>query len=313
VEILQIIQEYHLAKNYRGLLSKINKNPLLKSSLLSLFESRFSFNVSLSEGIYLIINTLYEKPKCSVCSNAVKFKNPSLGYLRTCSNTCAQLDKKTIELRKTTSLKKYGVDHYTKTDEYKKLLAERINSHNFGFSCDGYKNYLLKNNVSNVSQIPHVKQLIKETVKNRSYEENLMILNKIKATLFSKYGVINGFELATRFLYKEFILPSGTVIKLQGYEDVGLKELLNTYNEMDIIYDRKKVPVILYDIDTIKKRYYTDFWIPSANLIIEIKSKWTYNVNKDITHAKLKAATTYGYNAELWICDKTSIKEKHVF
>jgi hypothetical protein len=46
--------------------------------------------------------------------------------------------------------------------------------------------------------------------------------------------------------FKEFILPSGNIVKLQGYEDIVLKQLLNIYNENQIKCTRKDVLEKMY-------------------------------------------------------------------
>ena len=51
------------------------------------------------------------------------------------------------------------------------------------------------------------------------------------------------------------------------------------------------------------KIYHPDFYIPLLNLIIEIKSSWTLNGNKDETYEKEKATIANGFNY-IMIIDK---------
>ena len=307
-DTLALLEKYHADKNYRGLLSKINKNEDLKKDVLLIFD-KFSFNVTLSEGIYLHLHNLTEPPKCLVCNKEVKFKNSNVGYFKTCSVKCAQTSDLTLMAKRESCKKKYGVEHHTQRESYKNILKEKIKNNDFGFTSQGFKNYLKNNNVINVSQISDIKDKVRLTVKNKSVEEKQKISNKICATNMAKYGVKNTYELATRFLYKEVVTPSGCKIKLQGYEDVGYKKLMETYEETDIIFKRKDVPVFLYIDDNKERKYYPDFWIKKDNLIIEIKSKWTFNIRKDINMKKIKSAIDAGYNAQIWICSKTSVTE----
>jgi len=78
MEITSLIEQYHSTKNYKGLLSKINKNKKIKEDTISLLE-KFNFSVSLSEGIYLHLHNLSCPPKCLVCESPVKFKNVNVG------------------------------------------------------------------------------------------------------------------------------------------------------------------------------------------------------------------------------------------
>ena len=62
---------------------------------------------------------------------------------------------------------------------------------------------------------------------------------KIKETFEIKYGghpmqSDESFEknLKSRVKFKDYLLPSGKTIKLQGYESFGIKYLLNKYNEL---------------------------------------------------------------------------------
>lgn len=130
----------------------------------------------------------------------------------------------------------------------------------------------------------------KSTVKNRkktniekygvenAYQSSL-VKNKIRKTCMERYGFSNGG--LTNFRYKSFILPSGRTIRLQGFEDIALKELLIKYPENDILYGPKeihqRIGFIYYEHDGIIRRYYPDFYIISENRIIEVKSKWTFD------------------------------------
>lgn len=166
------------------------------------------------------------------------------------------------------------------------FLKEKLKNKDFGFSSQGFKNFLSNNKVENVSQIEEVKNKIKRTVDNRSEEEKRLIAEKISSTSMQRYGVKNTYELAKRFLYKDIQTPSGQIIKLQGYEDVGYRKLIETYSENDIVFKRTDVPPLFYTIDGVRKKYYPDFWIKSVNLIVEIKSKWTFNIKKEINIKK---------------------------
>ncbi|HRW21387.1 MAG TPA: hypothetical protein P5509_05395, partial [Bacteroidales bacterium] len=85
--------------------------------------------------------------------------------------------------------------------------------------------------------------------------------------------------------YKKFELPSGRIIKLQGYEPIVMNELLQTYSEDDIICEvkniNKEIGKILYNYKGAERRYYPDFYIKSTNTIIEVKSNWTFEQHKE--------------------------------
>jgi hypothetical protein len=110
---------------------------------------------------------------------------------------------------------------------------------------------------------------------------------------------------------KAFKLPSGKIIKLQGYEPQALKELLNHYNENDILTSPKeisdKIGIIRYNHKDKPHRYIPDFYIISTNTIIEVKSHWTYNKNLEINLLKEKACIEKGYNFKFIVYDRFNV------
>ena len=117
------------------------------------------------------------------------------------------------------------------------------------------------------------------------------------------------------YKFKEYITPSGNILKLQGYEHFALDELLLKENvlENDIITGCKNVPTIWYD-DLVgeKHRHYVDIFIPSQNRCIEVKSTWTAKLNNHTIFLKQDAAKKLGYKYEIWIYNtKGEIVEFH--
>lgn len=55
-----------------------------------------------------------------------------------------------------------------------------------------------------------------------------------------------------------------------------------------------------YEID---RKYFPDFYVKDKNLVIEIKSSYTYEVEKDQNEAKKEAALKSGFNF-MFIIDK---------
>lgn len=104
-----------------------------------------------------------------------------------------------------------------------------------------------------------------------------------------------------KYKWKSFILPSGRIINIQGNEDKALNYLLkNIYSENEIKI-HKGVPSIWYSQNNKKHRYYPDFYIPKENLIVEVKSKYTWNYNLEKNLLKIKATTDSGYKFQLII------------
>jgi len=113
------------------------------------------------------------------------------------------------------------------------------------------------------------------------------------------------------YYIKDYILPCGNIIKIQGYEHFALDELLQkeNINETDIVTGCKNVPAIWYNDDNGKKhRHYVDILIPSQNKCIEVKSLWTFQKQKNIIFLKQNAAKELGYLYEIWIYDSKGNK-----
>ena len=100
------------------------------------------------------------------------------------------------------------------------------------------------------------------------------------------------------FKFKDYKFPSGKIVKIQGYEYKALDELLVTYHE-DSIYVND-IPIIEYiGSDNRKHFYHPDIYIPEENLIIEVKSKWTYSGKTEwlaTNILKEKACISAGFN-----------------
>lgn len=208
-----------------------------------------------------------------------------------------------------------------------KKTFRRINI-NGGAHCEkcSYKNRVEKVKLTNLENYGVTCSLASEEVKEKSKITNLErrgveyalqskeVRDKIKATFKEKYGFENAMqnpEVAERnlkacFNLKSYNLTDGTTIKYQGYENLAFDIIFNDWELLpaDIIVERTKVPEIWWVDDTNKKRrYYTDIYIPFENLIIEVKSTWTYKIEEKITQQKLLAAKEIGYNTLLWVFD----------
>ena len=132
----------------------------------------------------------------------------------------------------------------------------------------------------------------------------------------NKYGVefaVQHPEFAEKactngFLMKEYTLPSGKIIKVQGYEPFALRDIINDekINEDDIITGCKNVPTIWYDdLEGNKHRHFVDIFIEIQNRCIEVKSTWT--VKKENVLQKQKAAKELGYKYEIWVYNEKGV------
>jgi len=144
--------------------------------------------------------------------------------------------------------------------------------------------------------------ILQKEIQNRPY-----VKEKKSATMTEKWKDISYAEKAISrgYAYKIFIMPSGKKVKLQGYEPLVLLDLLSIYEESDIVIGVKNIHEhtgpIAYTFNNKISRYYPDFYIKSENLIIEVKSEWTYSKHIDRNLAKQKACLAQGLNFKFLI------------
>jgi hypothetical protein len=117
-------------------------------------------------------------------------------------------------------------------------------------------------------------------------------------------------EVCRRILegsYKSYeIKYNEEIIKVQGYERYVLPELLKKY-------DRKNLKIgfenkgILYKFEGKNRLYIPDVYIISENKIIEVKSTYTFKLDKKKNLAKREQCIKEGYYFDFYIWDKGKI------
>jgi hypothetical protein len=211
---------------------------------------------------------------------------------------------------KQTCINKFGVENPFQSEDIKnKIKVYNINK--YGFECNS-KSQELKDKY---------KQTCLEKYGIDSHTKDKGVKEKIKQSNIIKYGVENVMqntevmEKSSKNAYKlkDYVFPSGKIIKIQGYENYALDSLLknNNIQENEIITGAKNVPEIWYNDENGKKhRHYVDIFIPSQNKCIEVKSTWTAEYKKDCIYLKQQAATELGYIYELWIYNRKGERVK---
>ena len=103
---------------------------------------------------------------------------------------------------------------------------------------------------------------------------------------------------------KKYTMPSGLQISIQGFEHFALDLLIQKFLENEIMANRADVPEIWYtNGDGKYRRYFCDFYIAKHNLIIEVKSTYTYLLDFKKNDYKRKACEYAGYNFKLMLFD----------
>lgn len=119
----------------------------------------------------------------------------------------------------------------------------------------------------------------------------------------------NGFK-SGRSGYKKYNFFDETV-SLQGYEPFVLNYLINEYKlgKTDIVVGKKNIPIISYIDDNKPRHYFPDFYLPKINLIIEVKSVYTFDKHIKNVLLKCNAAKTNGYSIIVIILSQYEVRK----
>ena len=147
--------------------------------------------------------------------------------------------------------------------------------------------------------------------------QSQIVKDKITATNMERHGCKYAMQNAelfdkqqkSAFKRKEYIFPSGRIDSVQGYEPQALDYFItNGGNEDDIITDTNEIESkcgnIFYHFEDERHRYYPDFYQISTHKIIEVKSIWTFEIQKEKNLKKREACINAGINFEFWIMEE---------
>lgn len=112
--------------------------------------------------------------------------------------------------------------------------------------------------------------------------------------------------LAVTHKKKDYKLPSGKIIKLMGYEPMVVDWLIdNGIHEEQLQF--LKIPSFRYEWNDKIKSYFPDIYVANMNLIIEVKSIWTYMVDYKKNVLKKLAVIEADYNFAFVIVHKDKV------
>jgi hypothetical protein len=205
------------------------------------------------------------------CGHETTFRNAGNGYLEFCSHACFINSEKT---RTNMSVKASGRKQSPET------IQKRIaNTNQLSKEKARQATCLEKYGVNNAILIPGM-------------------IEKIQNVCLAKYGTRSPAQRKNSSHGKwKNITIDGKTFKVQGYEDVFLERISEFGFSLDCLAQgRKNCPTIPWiDSNNVSHVYFPDFFVQSENLLIEIKSSWTFKNNEVSTIAKLDAAKKIGY------------------
>ena len=245
---------------------------------------------------------------CITCAKDLKFERIKNTMVDKYGVEYAAQNETCMNKMKATTLKKYGVENANQSQEIKEKI-KKSNLEKYGFEYGLQSEEVKeKRRDTNLEKYGFENPLQREEIKEKS-----------KNTCLKKYNVeypcqcpeIYEKQNKNSYYLKDYIMPSGNTIKIQGYEHYALDELCKKENgnENDIITGCKNVPTIWYnDNDNKKHRHFVDIFIPSKNKCIEVKSTWTFKKQKEIVFLKQTAAKELGFLYEIWVYDNKGNK-----
>lgn len=219
--------------------------------------------------------------KCQICGIEKELmyrkynKNISKYGYYSCSSKCSTLKKKK------TFLNNYGVDSPIKNEEVKEKIKN---------TC------IFKYGFDNPMKSEIIKNKVKNTCINKYNSDYFINSSNFKDIMLDVYGVLNpmeSIELNNKRIRNSYKINKFTEIKYQSkYELDFIKFCIE--NNIKII---KPLSTINY-IDNlgINRKYIPDFYLEEINLIVEIKSTYYYNINKENNILKKNFTILEGYN-----------------
>lgn len=283
-------------------------------------------NPPITQRITHYVKSDFSAYSCPVCNKPLLYREkPNPGYHKTCGNADCRNTQNYLSTQKAMQ-EKYGVENISQTSLWRekvkatnldrrgvewntqtqKLIEARQESWQKNKEAQLEKRYetnIQRYGVEHVTQSDEVKRKVKESMKT-SYEFSTVRLEKIKDTQQEKYG---SYYCATpecqdkKYQRKDYVFPSGKVVKVQGYEPRCLDELLaQGYTEEDIVVGNVEIEQHIGKITYLGKdgqehRYYPDIYLLPKKQLIEVKSWYTLSKDKEINR-KHQAVLDLGYD-----------------
>jgi hypothetical protein len=252
----------------------------------------------------------------SVCSNV---NIDEIEKMKHTWNTKSDKEINKIQSKRIkTNLQKYGVDIASKLPE---VIEKNKQSHikNWGDYAMRNRDVVEKRNgtfIERYGGIGMASEELYSKMKNTNIEKYgaeyysstndwydkcvKTALEKYDKEWVSKVDSINAKQQSGGYSYYDFEFPSGKVVRVQGYEPKVLAKLVVDYSEDDIIVGVQniidEIGFFHYHYENKTHRYYPDIYIKSENRVIEVKSTYTFNKEKEINLLKRESVLNKNIN-----------------
>ena len=215
-----------------------------------------------------------------------------------------------------TKLEKYGDENYNNREKCKETCLEKYGVENYN-NLEKYKETCLeKYGVDNVSKIDEIKKKKKATLKSNYNVDSMLSLKRVQdkkhETVLKKYGVDNVFQLdwvkekskitlSKKYGVDYLVTLPNKRYKIK-YDDRFKLYYQGTYEKdfLDFCLDNNlkisKPKFINYEFNDKTYKYFPDFYYEPLNLLIEIKSDYIFELQKDKNIAKHNYSILNNYN-----------------
>lgn len=236
---------------------------------------------------YNLKNSQPEKCKHPDCTNIITKRRKNGAFELYCSTKCKGSGNSIFsrEKSKQTMLKNYGVEHALQSTEIVNNMKQN-NMQKYGVEHIMHKKEFVENQkkamlekygfCSTLENKERYLEQLKKTCLKFGYKEN-------QFTNISQIPEIQKIKETSTYLSKDYSLPDGEIIKIQGYENYFLDKLLKF---IDVSLLNVHNSTYAYEMDGKQKYFFPDFEI--FDNVIDVKSDYTfqYDMNKNINKAK---------------------------
>ena len=317
LKLQKIIISFNKGEIKNGKMSGLYFKEILKEETPFL-DKKLSYTPIKSQRLWHILNNKKEIPSCRECGGEVSFASLTKGYLETCSYKCGFGQHRLLKTKKT-NIEKYGFENVFQNEEIKEKMKQ-TNLERYGFISPG-ENIEIQEKVKqtnlerygsispagNKEVMDKMEKTCLERYGETHYNKTKESKTRRKKTNLEKYGVEHASQNAEtfekiqkkRFKRKEYIMPSGKIYSLQGYENFTLDLLLKTHTEEDLVIKCKEIENFIGRIwytgeDNKEHRYFPDLYCISENKIYETKSDYTFSKEYNENMLKMSATKNMG-------------------
>lgn len=230
--------------------------------------------------------------RCETCGNPTNFARITVGYKKYCSSLCcnkSESHRKAVskrfvgdEEKLLSALEKYKITRTQKTaDEKQKINEKRL--------ITVYEKY----------GEDYFSRRTKLQWERRTEKEIELLVSKANET---KLKNDTFYVHPYKNLSKQIVIED-KIFTVQGYEDIALKLLsqIVDVNEIKVGKDVPRIPL------PTGKKYYPDIYV--YNLLIEVKSEYTYDIKIDENLLKQSASKKAGYDHMFLVIHSKDLKK----